>query len=77
MRAIITVKLQKNPNHNPDKKLTGRCPVTNQLCTDITGEHHSFIEYGRDLDGIRQKIKDYHVTRIEAISRKPFRLTTY
>lgn len=36
-------------------------------CTDITGEHHSYIEAGTSLEDIKKKAEEKfnHVTRIE------------
>ena len=70
MKAIVTVKLKKNPFHNPRDKKTGNCPIQNCICTDITGSHHSYIETGKDRDEIIQKAEQKwgHVTRIEIIA---------
>lgn len=78
MRAIVTVKLPRNPKHDPRNKKTGKCPLFTKkiqgveiqgsfLCTDVTGSHHSFIEYGEDLQEIEEKVrvKFGHITRIE------------
>jgi len=67
MYALVTVKLKKNPEHDPRNKKTGRCPVTGGICTDMTGEHHTYIEVGCDIDHIRRRAKRRfgHVTRIE------------
>lgn len=67
---LVTVKLPKNPEHNPRDKKIGPCPVNGEPCTDVTGEHHTFAV---DLDGMRvEDVRDiyqtcYHVTRVEAI----------
>ena len=73
MRVVVTVKLQKNPNHNPQNKKTGICPIAvftknkHCRCTDITGSHHSYIVKGKDLEEIKRKVHKYfkHITRIE------------
>jgi len=69
MKAIVTIKLPRNPRHNPRNKQTGRCPIKNTPCTDITGSHHSYIEEGKDIKDIKEKAKKKwgHVTRIEVI----------
>ena len=69
MNVIVTIKLKRNPNHNPHNKKTGKCPVTNKKCTDVTGQHHSYIETGNSLKEIEIKAKNKwgHVTRIEEI----------
>lgn len=66
---IVTVKLEKNPKHDPQNKKTGTCPFSHETCTDSTGEHHSFIYNA----GIRETAHEiigkfsgsYHVTRVE------------
>lgn len=69
MKAIVTVKLQKNPQHDPFRKQVGVCPVSGLICTDVTGEHHSYIEEGAYIDEIMAKAKQKyrHVTRVEVI----------
>lgn len=69
MKAIVTVKFKKNPYHNPENKLEGICPV-GLKCTDVTGEHHSILIEGKNLDEIKEKGNDMsanHITRIEVI----------
>ncbi len=66
---LVTVKLPKNPEHNPREKKTGPCPVNGRPCTDVTGEHHTFLAdfVGRDAEGVRAFYQGtYHVTRVEA-----------
>lgn len=72
MKAIVTVKLNKNPRHDPRNKQKGRCPCSGIMgyfiyCTDTTGEHHSFIVDGFNLVEIIDKVssKFKHITRIE------------
>ena len=81
MKAIVTVKLPRNPKHNPRNKQTGRCPLFSppyryplfksmeglNICTDITGSHHSYIETGKNEKEIRElaEKKFGHITRIE------------
>lgn len=70
MKAIVTVKLPRNPRHNPRNKVTGMCPLKeNGVCTDITGSHHSYIEEGEDRFEIYWKARQKygHVTRIELV----------
>ena len=80
MKAIVTIKLPKNTNHNPRDKKTGKCPLFRPpyerfeltgsfLCTDITGSHHSYIEYGECEAVILEKASQRfgHVTRIEIL----------
>jgi len=62
---IITVKLSRNPNHDPHNKKTGACSVS-EYCTDVTGEHHSFLvttESELELTKVTYK----HITRIERV----------
>lgn len=67
---LVTVRLPKDPAHNPRDKKTGPCPVNGKPCTDVTGEHHTFAV---DLDGMRaEDVREiyqtcYHVTRVETI----------
>ena len=74
MKAIVTVRLPSNPDHDPRNKKSGKCPLFKEyagsfLCTDITGSHHSYIEYGEDLKRIREKAERRfgHITRIEVL----------
>ena len=69
MQAIVTVKLPRNPQHNPQNKKSGKCPITGWTCTDVTGSHHSYIESGQNRAEIWWKAKEKfgHVTRIEVI----------
>jgi hypothetical protein len=63
---LVTVKLKKNPNHDPHNKITGLCPVSGFECTDVTGEHHTFASYLGSAEECRVFwSKEYHVTRIE------------
>lgn len=71
--AIVTVKLPQNGRsqqvHWGHSKTRGKCPLRQGgVCTDVTGNHHSYIEFGESIDEIQKKAeKDYgHVTRIEA-----------
>lgn len=72
MKAIVTVKLPRNPKHNPKRKLTGNCPLSgNCICTDTTGSHHSYVETGDNHTEIKllaQK-KYGHITRIEIMEK--------
>ena len=67
---LITVKLPRNPNHDPRNKVVGSCPVNpDELCTDVTGEHHTLlVRSDADLDAITAWAREEfgHVTRIEA-----------
>lgn len=63
---LITVKLPKSPDHDPHNKVTGDCPVSGFLCTDVTGEHHTFVSHLKSVDAVLRMWKDsYHITRIE------------
>lgn len=67
---LVTVKLPKNPVHNPRKKLFGACPANGEPCTDITGEHHTFLVRSMDgMDVVMQKAREKygHVTRVESV----------
>lgn len=81
--AIVTVKTPRNPQHNPLDKKTGLCPANQKfydtpyhavldfgtICTDWTGEHHSYIAVGRDIEDIKSKAfaRYGHVTRVETV----------
>lgn len=63
---LVTVKVKKNPNHDPHNKVTGLCPVTGLECSDVTGEHHTLTSYLGSIEECREFWgKEYHVTRIE------------
>lgn len=76
MKAIVTVKLVKNPKHNPHWKVEGICPVSINFkmcyCTDILGEHHSIL-VDMSTNSITEienyvKSKGYnHITRVEIV----------
>jgi len=73
VKAIVTVKLPRNPRHDPHNKIAGKCPLSRILktyvyCTDVTGSHHSYIEEGLSLKEIKEKAKKkfQHITRVEA-----------
>jgi hypothetical protein len=66
MKVIVTVKLPKNPAHDPKHKRTGICPVSSRLCTDVTGEHHSILVEGSSLIEIAEKAgAKWRITRME------------
>lgn len=64
---IVTVKEPKNTQHDPKNKVTSNCTYS-EVCTDSTGEHHSFVIA---TDASEEQIKEtieasgVHVTRIE------------
>jgi hypothetical protein len=71
-RFIVTVKLKKNPEHNPHNKVAGPCPLdqsAQKTCTDVTGEHHSELVYGKSAADINAMYvaHGFHVTRIEEV----------
>jgi hypothetical protein len=69
---IVTVRIAKNPAHDPRNKLSGMCPIDQTRCTDTTGEHHSFLH-----DSIFEPEEivsfwtrnGFHVTRVEQATR--------
>ena len=67
-RYLVTIKLPRNPEHNPVDKLTGPC-VASPHCTDMTGQHHTLlIEAADDGDAVRQaSTLGLHITRIERV----------
>ena len=67
---IVTVKLPKNPEHDPRNKKIGFCPVNPaRMCTDVTGEHHSYVIECATMDeAYKDGIDRFgHVTRIEVL----------
>lgn len=64
MIYIVTIKLPKNTMHDPKNKKTSHC-VSNPVCTDSTGEHHSFLVNANSLKEIRDYYDGVHITRIE------------
>lgn len=72
MKAVVTIRLPRNPRHDPRHKVTGKCPLSDILgyhiqCTDVTGEHHSIPFEGMNESDIRLNLNRYnlHITRIE------------
>ena len=67
---LVTVRLGKNPAHNPREKKNGPCPVNGKPCTDVTGEHHTFLtdDAGLSAEEVREIYQvTHHVTRVEAV----------
>lgn len=65
---LVTLKMPKNKDHDPQNKKTGVCPANpGKLCTDWTGEHHTVVgEYLSVLDAERfWRGQGIHVTRVE------------
>jgi len=63
---LVTIKLPKNPNHDPHNKVTGPCPVSSE-CTDSTGEHHTvLVTSDEEIAALREEFG--HITRIETVS---------
>ena len=71
MKAIVTIKIDKNPRHDPSNKQIGKCPCSN-ICTDMTGAHHSYLEEGISMEDIEKKAKSKykHITRIEIVKEE-------
>lgn len=71
MTFIVTVKLPKNREHDPHNKVVGSCPIKlNNTCTDVTGEHHSFLFQRTNWSAEQVKqywSEQYHVTRVEEV----------
>jgi hypothetical protein len=65
---LVTVKLPKNPAHNPRAKQTGQCPFSDE-CTDVTGEHHSFLTNAEGVAQLREN--GPYLTRAELLRRTP------
>jgi hypothetical protein len=62
---LVTLKLPRNPTHNPHDKKTGPCPVNGKPCTDQTGEHHTVLHQAQTESDVRVAFRHYHITRIE------------
>jgi hypothetical protein len=67
MLYLVTVKLARNPAHNPRGKVTAYCPVGDEWCTDSTGEHHTFaVQTELSAEDVKMTYENqYHVTRVE------------
>jgi len=60
---MVTVKLPRNPEHDPKAKQSGPCPVNGAPCTDTTGEHHTVLSMS--WTQVEDLMRDHHITRIE------------
>jgi hypothetical protein len=71
VQFLVTVKLPKNPKHDPRNKKSDTCPVNlNATCTDATGEHHTVLWEGAsfvDAMSYWRIERGMHVTRIEGV----------
>jgi hypothetical protein len=64
---LLTVKLPRNPAHDPANKVIGACPVNGKFCTDVTGQHHTLLFLSYDaLTAFLADHPDLHVTRKES-----------
>lgn len=69
MIYLVTMKLTRDPDHDPRNKKTGPCPVTGGACTDVTGEHHTVAITADSVEEARQKFTAHtHITRIEEVA---------
>lgn len=70
MNFIVTVcRTKRNPDHDPTNKKTGRCEWS-EHCTDVTGQHHSFIMYSANEEIIRSLMgarPGWRLTRLERV----------
>lgn len=65
---LVTVKVDRNPNHDPANKQIGMCPVSEGTCSDLTGQHHTFmVDDDQDML-LLHAIKGVHVTRVESVT---------
>ena len=77
---IVTIKMPRNPKHNPHNKVTGECKFS-PVCTDVTGEHHNILvlaegylkSHADHIVDVRSQVKlkygdTTHITRIELAS---------
>ena len=67
---LVTVKVPKNPEHNPRSKVIGPCPVNGEPCSDVTGEHHTILVRSASLMSatLESRAKYGHVTRVESLT---------
>lgn len=61
---LVTIKLPKNPKHDPHNKVTGPCRVS-ETCTDSTGEHHTVLIHTDE--GLEELKANFHITRVEDV----------
>lgn len=71
-RWAVTLKLPRNPEHDPANKITGPCPMAPDMtCTDTTGQHHTILVFARDEAHAGalavQRTGVQHVTRVEQV----------
>jgi len=67
---LVTIKVPKDPHHDPRNKQTGMCPVTMKTCTDVTGEHHTIMVVGSTVQAVTNQVHGLgyeHITRIEEV----------
>jgi hypothetical protein len=70
MMYAVTIKLSRNPKHDPRNKKIGTCPAMGGECTDITGEHHTYVVHAKSTEDAYDtaRIAGFdHVTRIESV----------
>jgi len=78
-QAIVTIKAPRKASHDPHNKKTGKCLCSgNGSCTDVTGQHHSFLAQGVSLENIERaaRKKFAHVTRVEEVTHAQMLVTT-
>ena len=63
---IVTIKKPRHVEHDPKNKITGSCGFCRR-CTDLTGQHHSFLVEADSEQTIRDTLTDIHITRIESV----------
>jgi hypothetical protein len=69
----VTVKLPRDPTHDPANKITGVCALPDGgTCTDVTGQHHTYLTWSdRGIEHVREDATRRgftHVTRIEEVA---------
>ncbi len=64
---LVTLKLARNPDHDPQNKVTGRCPANPATeCSDVTGEHHTVpVLTDEQLEELQNA--GLHITRVEKL----------
>lgn len=64
---LVTIKLPRTAQHDPYNKVVGTCLITGETCTDVTGEHHTALWEGDDMEAAKFHYRNFHITRIERV----------
>lgn len=79
VKAVVTFRVPRMGRHDSLNKKSGWCPIDPKVyCTDVTGDHHSAVMEGLNMNEITNRARshaksmEWHVTRIEFFD-KPVR----